>query len=107
MDKEMLKSVRQRTLDRIERYERTFKVIFAAAMVIEATFIWGFIKLADFSNTTHALIFLSMAATYVFLAIGLIALGVQLNRIGRLILKAIELPQPNEETRRKPVLGLE
>ncbi len=92
MDEDRLDEVRRRVLDRIDRHDRWLIGLFAAGIVIEANLIfYGAIRLADFRNPTHALIFLSMLATYVFLALGLCALGLHVSRIGRSILKALEL----------------
>jgi hypothetical protein len=101
-----LDDVRRRVLDHVERQERRFGMLIWAGVLLEAAFFWGFIRLADFSNATHALLFLSMAGTYVFLLIGLLALGRQVSRVGQMIVKAIELPPPAEKSDYTPVLGL-
>ncbi len=107
MDDARLDGVRQRVLRRIERQERIFAGLMGAGMAVEVAFFWGFVRLADFHNPTHALLFLSMGGTYVFLVIGLTALGVHISRIGRSILKAVQMPPAAGEAGPRFGSGLE
>jgi hypothetical protein len=83
--------IRGATLNRIERTEQHYKAAFFGAAVIEASFIAGFLLLADFSNRMHLLLLISTFAVYTILALGLVALGSFMNRNTLRILKAIEL----------------
>jgi hypothetical protein len=47
--------VRGAVLDRIERSERHYKAAFFGAALVEASFLAGFLILADLSNRTHIL----------------------------------------------------
>ena len=83
--------IRRGALDRIEQSERHFKITFFGAAVLEASFLAGFLLLADLSNRTHVLLLLSTVAIYTLLALGLVALGSHVNRNTLRILSAIEL----------------
>jgi hypothetical protein len=83
--------VRKTALDRIERSERHYKVTFFVAAVIEAFFLAGFLLLADFSNRMHVLLLIATIAIYSILALGLVALGIHVNRSTLRVLSAVEL----------------
>ena len=78
-------------LDRIDRSERHYKMTFFGAAVIEAFFLAGFLLLADFSDRLHVLLLIATIATYTLLALGLVALGVHVNRSTLRVLNAVEL----------------
>jgi hypothetical protein len=86
-----INTVRKTALDRIDRSERHYKVTFFAAALIEAFFFAGFILLADFSNRMHVLLLITTIAIYSILALGLVALGVHINRNTLRVLNAVEL----------------
>ena len=86
-----INAVRKTALDRIDRSERHYKVTFFAAALIEASFFAGFILLADFSNRMHVLLLITTVAIYSILALGLVALGVHINRNTLRVLNAVEL----------------
>ncbi|MBA3248038.1 MAG: hypothetical protein H0T63_08140 [Pyrinomonadaceae bacterium] len=83
--------VRRTALDRIEQSERHHRAAFVGAAVVEASFLAGFLLLADFSDRTHVLLLLATIAIYTILAFGLFALGAHVNHNTRRVLKAIEL----------------
>ena len=83
--------IRGAALNRIERSERQYKIVFFAAAIIEAFFLAGFLLLADFSNRLHLLLLIATIAIYTILALGLVALGSYINRNTLRTLKAIEL----------------
>ncbi len=83
--------IRGATLDRIEKSERNYKLVFTGAAVVEGLFLASFLLLADFSNRTHLLLLIAAIAIYTILALGLVALGSYINRNTLRILKAIEL----------------
>jgi hypothetical protein len=86
-----INAVRQTALDRIDRSERHYKITFLGAAIIEVFFIAGFLLLADFSNRMHVLLLITTIATYSILALGLVALGVHINRNTLRVLNAVEL----------------
>lgn len=100
------RTARRNALERFDRYgsERTLQLVYLLLIALEMLFVWGFVQLADFSNRTHVLIFLSILATYTPMVIGLALLWGHVNRNTRLVLKAIDLATRNvpEETARQP-----
>jgi hypothetical protein len=86
-----INAVRRTALDRIDRIERQYKVTFFVAAIIEAFFLAGFLLLADFSNRMHVLLLITTIAIYSILALGLVALGVHINRNTLRVLNAVEL----------------
>ena len=88
---ENINGVRQTALDRIDRSERQYKLTFLVAAIIEGLFLASFVLLADFSNRLHLLLFVATIAIYSILALGLIALGVHVNRSTLRVLNAVEL----------------
>ncbi len=85
-----VESIRANTLKQIEKTESYYRLAFIAAAILEAAFLVGFLLLADLSNRIHVLIFISTIAVYGIMAIGLIALGVHVNRNTLRIIRAIE-----------------
>ncbi len=94
-----INSVRKTALDRIDRSERNYKVTFLGAATIEVFFLAGFLLLADFSNRMHVLLLITTIAIYSILALGLVALGVHINRNTLRVLNAVELLGETDEPR--------
>jgi hypothetical protein len=86
-----INAVRKTALDRIDRSERHYKLVFFGAAIIELFFLAGFLLLADFSNRLHVLLLITTIAIYSILALGLVALGVHINRNTLRVLNAVEL----------------
>ncbi len=86
-----LDGARRETLDRIERAERRFKLMFYLAAAWEAIFLIAFLLAADFSNRTHVLLLIATIGSYTMVIFGLFALGAHVNRAVLRVLKAIEL----------------
>ena len=86
-----LDEVRAAALARIDRSERTFKLAFFAAAVVEFAFLIGFVLLADLSNRLHLLLLISTVSSYTIVIVGLFALGAHINRGVARVLKAVEL----------------
>ena len=86
-----LDEVRGKALASIERSERNFKRVFMVAAIWEALFLLAFILAADFSNRMHLLLLIATVGSYSFIVLGLVALGVYINRGVLRILKAVEL----------------
>ena len=86
-----INEVRLTALDRIDRSERHYKLTFFVAAIIEGLFLAGFLLLADLSNRMHLLLLIATIAIYSILALGLVALGVHINRSTLRVLNAVEL----------------
>jgi hypothetical protein len=97
-DVKNISEVRKTALDRIDRTERHYKVTFFGAAVVEAAFLAGFLLLADFSNRTHLLLLIATVSLYSILALGLVALGVHVNRSTLRVLNAVELMWRRDES---------
>lgn len=95
-----LKDVRGAVLGRIERSERNYRLAFFSALAVEGLFFVAFFLLADFSNRLHVLVLLAAVAVYLILGLGLFALGAHVSRNTQLVLKAIELLDEEERTRK-------
>ena len=85
-----INDVRINTLKQIEKTESYYKLVFVAAAIIELAFFAAFLLLADFSNRSHLLLLLAAIAIYTILTMGLIALGIYINRSTLRVIRAIE-----------------
>lgn len=85
-----LDQIRNNTLKQIEKTESNYKLAFVGAAVLEVIFFAAFLLLADLSNRSHVLLLLAAVATYTIIAIGLIALGIHVNRNTLRVIRAIE-----------------
>lgn len=86
-----IEEARRGALDRVDRAERDYKLVFLAAAVVESAFLVGYLLLADFSNRLHVLLLIAAVAIYSIVALGLVALGAHVKRCTLRILKAIDL----------------
>lgn len=86
-----IEEARREALDRVDRTERDYKLVFLAAALVESAFLVGYLLLADFSNRLHVLLLIAAVAIYTLVALGLVALGAHVKRCTLRILKAIEL----------------
>ena len=84
-------NARRNALDRIDRSERRVYLFVILLVAVEMLFLWGFVRLAEFSNPVHVLIFWSAVSTYTLLMLGLAILWGHVSRSTRLVLKAIDL----------------
>lgn len=81
-----LDTLRARALDRAERH---FKTAFVLAALVEGAFLVALILLAYFSDPTHLLILVATGMVYSVLGIGLVTLGIHVNRVGFRVLRAV------------------
>jgi hypothetical protein len=86
-----LDEVRGSVIDRVARSERNFKLALSGAGLFEALFLLAFILAADFRVRLHLLLFLSAVGSYTLVLLGMVALGVYVNRGNLRVLKALEL----------------
>jgi len=89
-EKANLDGVRSEVLARINRSERNFKLAFLAAAALEALFLVSFLLVADLSNRMHLLLLIATVGSYSIVVLGLVAIGVHINRSVLRVLKAIE-----------------
>jgi len=64
-------AARRNALDRVDRSERRFYLAVILLVAAEMLFLWGFVRLAEFSNPVHVLIFWSTVSTHTLLMFGL------------------------------------
>lgn len=87
-------SARVRALARMDRLEWRFYLFAALLMVVDMLFLWGFMRLADFSNKVHVLIFWSTACLFTTVILGgIIGFAFLRNHVSemtRVVLKAID-----------------
>lgn len=83
--------IRNSTLKQIEKTESNYRLAFIGAAVVEAAFLAAFLLLADFSNRTHVLLFITTMAVYMIVGAGLFALGMHVSRNTLRVLQAIEI----------------
>ncbi|MDQ3907518.1 MAG: hypothetical protein M3268_04155 [Acidobacteriota bacterium] len=86
-----LDQLRSRTLERIERSERNFKLAFYAALIFEALFLLSFLLLMNPHERLHLLLLIATISSYTIVLLGLVALGAHINRGNLRVLKAIEM----------------
>ena len=81
--------IRRSALDRIDKQERTFKLAFLGAAVIEALFFMLFFMLMDFHNRMHVLLLIATVSSYSIIVLGLVAIGAMGNRNAARVIRAI------------------
>lgn len=81
---------RSSALDRIDRMEKNFKLVFFFAALVELAFLVSFLLLADLANRGHVLLLISTIAIYTIIVLGLVALGVMMRKNTLLILQGLE-----------------
>jgi hypothetical protein len=91
MDATRLDAIRARALDRVAKRERDVKLAILGAGVVEGGMLATFLLLADLSNRSHLLLLVASLLVYSTLALGLVALGAHMNRVGERVLMAVEL----------------
>lgn len=74
--------------DRLERRQRT---ILFASVAVESVLIAAFLLLADFSNRTHLLLFISAMVIYSMVGLGVGALAMRIDHGNRRVLEALRL----------------
>jgi hypothetical protein len=75
-----LDTMRATALRQLDRTERWFKLTIFAAALFEGFFLLAILWLADFKNQLHLLIVSCTGIIYMPVLLGLIALGVWMNR---------------------------
>jgi hypothetical protein len=75
-----LDTMRAKALQQMDRAERWFKLTIFAAAIFEGLFTIGIVWFADFKNQLHMLILSCTGVIYMPVILGIIALGVWMNR---------------------------
>ena len=78
-------------LDRLERANRRVSMLVIAAAVVEFALLALVLVTIDFDDRLHRLVFLLAMMTYLTLALGLVAVGAHVSRVGERLLNALEL----------------
>lgn len=86
-----LDQIRAGAMARIDRSERHFKLALLAGTIWELLFLGAFVLAADFHNRLHVLLLLATVGSYTLVVLGLLALGVHINRGVLRVLQAMEL----------------
>ena len=74
-------------IDRIERSRKVFSFAIAGAAVLEMLLIAAMLLLVNFADKTQALIFVGTLGSYTLLALGLVMLGMHIDRA---LLRAVQ-----------------
>jgi hypothetical protein len=90
-----LDAVRTSVLDRMERDTRRVKLAVIGAALVESLMLGLALWQIDFSNRFERSVFLLFILSYTVVALGLLALGAHVSRVGHRVLAALE---PSERT---------
>lgn len=82
-----MSDISRKTLDRIERAQRLFQFALSGAALLEVLLIGTLLYLVDLSDRVQALIFVSTVGGYTLVALGLVMLGVHVERA---LLRAVQ-----------------
>lgn len=74
-----------------DRAERRQRLLLFAAVAVEAILIAAFLALADFSNRTHVLLFISAMVIYSMVGLGVGALALRIDHGNRRVIEALRL----------------
>jgi hypothetical protein len=85
-----LDAIRGSVLDRLERHNRNVRLAIFGAAGVEALLIAMAIIKLDFSNRFEVIVFVLFVLTYSIVALGLLALGAHVSRVGDRVLAAVE-----------------
>jgi len=85
-----LDAMRESVLDRLERHARNVRLAVFGAAAVEALLIAIAIVKLDFSNRFEVIVFLLFVLSYSIVALGLVALGAHVSRVGDRVLAALE-----------------
>lgn len=74
-----------------DRAERRQRLLLFAAVAVESLLIAAFLWLADFSNRTHVLLFISAMVIYSMIGLGVGALAIRIDHGNRRVIEALRL----------------
>lgn len=90
MSERDLDSIRAGVLDRMERGARLTRLAILGAAAVEGLLIVIAILRVDWQNDTQVLLFLFSILSYTIIALGLVALGAHVSRVGARVVAALE-----------------
>ena len=76
-------------LDRMEHHARMTKLAILAAAAVEGLLLVIALLTVNWSDSTHILLFILAVLGYTILALGLVALGAHVSRVGARVVAAI------------------
>lgn len=77
-------------LDRIERHSRHVRLAVLGAAAVEALLLVLCIALLDWQNDLHVILFVLSVLTYSVIALGLLALGAHVSRVGVRVVASLD-----------------
>ncbi len=77
-------------LDRMERHERTTKIAIIGAAALEGLLMVIAVLKLDWRDPTQVLMFLFAILGYTIIALGLVAVGAHVSRVGARVVAALE-----------------
>jgi len=81
-------------LDRMDRHAQMTRLAIVAAAAIEALFMVVAILKVNWRDDTQVLLFVFSVLSYMIIALGLIALGAHVSRVGARVVAALEGRNP-------------
>jgi hypothetical protein len=79
-------------LDKMERHARTMKLAIFGATAAEGLLMVIALLKVDWANDTHVLLFVFSVLGYTIAALGLVALGAHVSRVGARVVAALDSP---------------
>lgn len=77
-------------LDRVEQHSRNVRLAMIGAAMVEGLLLVLSLALVDWGNRVHVLLFLFSVLTYTIVALGLLALGAHVSRVGARVVAALD-----------------
>ncbi|MEX2180399.1 MAG: hypothetical protein WD801_16910 [Gemmatimonadaceae bacterium] len=77
-------------LDRVEQHSRSVRLAVIGAAMVEGLLLVLSLALVDWGNSVHVLLFLFSVLTYTVVALGLLALGAHVSRVGARVVAALD-----------------
>lgn len=87
-------AVREGVLHKMERQASTIRLALVGAMGVEALMLALALRLIDWHDKTHILIFVTAILGYTIIALGLAALGAHISRVSNRIVAVLETMAP-------------
>ena len=94
MSQQRVDDVRAGVLRTMERQATIIRATLLGAMVIEALMLGLALRLIDWHDRTHTLIFVMAVLGYTIVALGLVALGAHVTRVSNRVVSVLESIAP-------------
>lgn len=82
-------------LDQMEQHARRIRLAVLGAAAVEGLLVVVALLTVDWGNSTHVLLFVFSILGYTIVALGLVALGAHVSRVGARIVAALGDPEPH------------